>query len=590
LTNLDDARRSRAPRRVLVGVGVVVVVAVAWVVTTGLIARHDDYQVRDELATLKTYLLKGDLPHAVALERHMQHQADRAHSLTTGPAWWGAAHVPYLGTPAKTARGATQIVAGLTHEALPDAVTARSTLDPKRLRVGDSQIDLAALDRVATALGHASDEVNSQARAAGDLSGSWLGTVTHSRDQLVDELSSLQGTLADAASASKAGLHALGEDGTRRYFLGFQTDAEPRGLGGLPGSWAILETHDGRLSFTKFGSDVDLAHLHANVDLGADYHREYRRMYHVRYQPTRSYLNSDPSPHFPDAAQIWISMWEQRYHQHLDGALTTDPTTLGYLLKATGPVTLSDGMKLNAHNAEPFFEHDIYTKFIDDEGTPRKKYQERAAQAVADAVIHEPGSDLKATGHALRRAVTQRRVLAYSTDPATESLLAKSPLGGALPQTTDPFLGVTVNSVAGGKIGYYLDRSVAYHRPSCGATPVTVTVSLHNAAPTSGLVPYVAGRYALLPKSGSTILVPSLFGTTGATPDSVTVDGKPRHFKTRQEQGHPVMVGPRVLLRPHQTHAITFTMSEPAARGPLTTFEQPGVRPLEETVSMPSCA
>jgi len=34
------------------------------------------------------------------------------------------------------------------------------------------------------------------------------------------------------------------------------------------------------------------------------------------------------SPNFPYAAATWLSMWQNRFHQRLDGAIATDPTAL----------------------------------------------------------------------------------------------------------------------------------------------------------------------------------------------------------------------------------------------------------------------
>ncbi len=53
----------------------------------------------------------------------------------------------------------------------------------------------------------------------------------------------------------------LGAQGTRRYMMAFENNAEARGLGGLPGAYAILRADHGKVSFERFGTDNDFAGL-----------------------------------------------------------------------------------------------------------------------------------------------------------------------------------------------------------------------------------------------------------------------------------------------------------------------------------------
>ena len=127
----------------------------------------------------------------------------------------------------------------------------------------------------------------------------------------------------------------LGADGPRSYMVTFQNEAELRGTGGLPGAFAILHADNGKLSFERFESDSELCCVQSGLDLGHEFD--------VLWSggPPALYANSNESPHFPYAARIWTAMWQRKTGQHLDGAITLDPTTLGYLLAVTGPATLA---------------------------------------------------------------------------------------------------------------------------------------------------------------------------------------------------------------------------------------------------------
>jgi hypothetical protein len=245
---------------------------------------------------------------------------------------------------------------------------------------------------------------------------------------------------------------------------------------------------------------------------------------------------------------------------------------------------------INQANAVSFFEHDEYTKFKNNESAGRKTFQNDAAQAVADKVLNEPSHDLLNSAQAMQRATDEGRLLVYTADSSVENQLQNQPVGGVVPQTSNPFLDVVMNNVAANKIGYYLTRSVTYRRASCAAGTATVTVKIHNSAPKHGLQSYVAGTFHNDPSlAGSTILLLALYDTDGATTEKVTVDGLTRAYRTYSQRGHPVVEPSRFFISPGQTRTVVFTEHEPAATGPLVALSQPGVHPLTQTISAPAC-
>jgi hypothetical protein len=582
--NRSLRRRLRLP--LLLG-AVVVVAGVLWIVITGLLVRSDTNYLRSHLTTLKTELAAGDLPAANRLIHQMQAKAASAHARTSGPAWWLGAQLGYVGRPLAAQRSQAALVDDLAATTLPAVLRAGDALDPQQLRDGPDSIDLARVQAAQPTLDRALSATDAVSRRASALPGpTWLSSVNHDRDTLVSDITSLHRNLTDLATATRLLPAALGEHGTKRYFLAFETDAEARGLGGLPGSYAILQARHGRLSFLRFGSDDDLDQAHSHLDLG----KAFANRYDADYDPQDVFFNSDSSPNFPDAARIWMAMWEDTFHQRLDGAIATDPTALSYLLGATGPVTLSDGSAVGSGNAVEFFENSIYAVFAGDT-IERKAYLVQASRAVAAKVLAVPSSALVATATAMRHAVDERRLLVYSRDPAVEDPISAAPIGGVLPRTDRPFLDVVVNNSSGTKLDYYLQRDVSYSRASCASRDVTVTVSLHNNAPDHGLAPTVLGRGPGVrpePEVGEEGLVLSVYGTHGSDARRVSVDGKRGFFQVDSEQGHPV-TSTHLAIKSGQTLTVTFDIAEPAAVGPLLVRTQPAVRTQQTTIHAPRC-
>jgi hypothetical protein len=517
----------------------------------------------------------------------MQAKAASAHAHTSGPAWWLGAQLGYVGRPLDAERSQTALVDDLATNALPAVLRAGNALNPRLLRTGPDSIDLARVHAAAPSLDQALSATDAVMRRSSALPGpTWLSSVNDDRDTLVTDLATLHRNLSDLAAATQLLPIALGEHGTKRYFLAFETDAEARGLGGLPGSYAILQARDGHLSFTRFGSDDDLNTARSHLDLG----KAFANRYDADYTPQSVFYNSDASPNFPDAARIWMAMWQDTFHQRLDGAIATDPTALSYLLGATGPVTLSDGSAVGSGNAVEFFENSIYAVFAGD-NIERKAYLVQASQAVAAKVLAVPSSALVATATAMRMAVDQGRLLVYSRDPAVERPISTAPIGGVLPRTDRPFLDVVVNNSSGTKLDYYLQRDVAYSRTSCSSRDVTVTVTLHNNAPDHGLAPTVLGRGPGIrpePEVGEEGFVLSLYGTHGSSTRRVTLDGKRGFFEVDSEQGHPV-TSTHLAIKSGQTLTVTFDITEPPAVGPLDVRTQPAVRTQRTTIHAPRC-
>jgi hypothetical protein len=577
----SESPRRRAPLVTVVKVVVLValallVVGLVWVAVTGLLARSNVNAVRADLPKLEAELAAGNESGATDLVSSMQHKAAAAHARTGGPAWWLLARIPKVGRPLRTLRDGTEIVHGLATTALPPALRAGLALDPAKLRTGPNTIDPARLATATAPLNQAVQAAGAVQAAAQRLPGNtWLGPANTGRQALIDDIGRLHDGLSDLAEASRVLPAALGESGTKRYFVAFQTEAEARGLGGLPGDYGILVASHGQLNFARFGSDTDLTGARAHIDLG----REFNDRYRSDFDSEGTFVNSDASPHFPYVAQIWMSMWQDKFHQHLDGAIATDPTALGFLLGATGPVKLPNGQFLSATNAVSFFENGVYLKFGDN-ATARKQFQVQAANTVATTVIHQRSADLLASAKGLKRAVDQRRLLVYTADPTTQQALSTQPISGEIPVTTRPYVGVVVNDSSANKLDYYLERLVTYSRATCTTPQSTVTVQLHSAAPT-GLPPSVTGK-------GHDSLLVSLYSTAHSSVTRASLDGKVAFIDSDSERGHPVTTT-SVSMSPGQTRTLVFHVHEPAATGPLLTLKQPLVLPLHLSVRAPNC-
>jgi hypothetical protein len=569
----------------LLVVGGLVLLGGLWIVVTGLIARAELEAVRADVQHLRSEVDAADFAAAQRTTDDLAEHARRADRLTTGPAWALAAAVPIGGAPLRTIRAIASSSYALGRDGLPALIAARHKLDPATLRKPDGSIDVAAIRAAAPLLAEADHSMSNAARKLAAQPGhTWLGVVDHARGDMLAPLAGLADTVHSADIAAQVAPAMLGADAPKRYFVGFQNDAESRGTGGLPGAFGILEVSHGRLRFTRFEKDNVLNVVPTGLQFGSDYAQLYGNA-----ETTSVYRNSNMSPHFPYAAQIWAAMWEKHSGEHIDGAIAVDPTALSYLLAATGSVTLPDKSQLDATNVVALTQSTVYARFSNAEA--RTTYLLDVARSISKHLLDARGS-MTPLLEAAARAVGERRLLMWSADPAIEKLLEQTTAAGSIPVTSAPYVGLDIVNDGGNKLDYYLDRSIRWQRTGCGATrTVTVTVALTNNAPAHGLPPVVTERsdtHAYRVRPGDNRLEVSYLATHGAVMNSVTADGKPTTASSGTERGHPVFTVDLELPR-GSTRTVVFHLTEPAGSGTPLVLRQPLVRPLQVSLDDARC-
>ena len=587
-------RRATRRRALLLAVAAgwgLLLTALAWLGVTAYLVRGEAAALQRDLAQLQSQVEAGDLAAAQQTAAALQQHAQRAHQLTTGPVWAMAAALPYVGAPLETARGTTAATADLAEHGLTGLIDAAGLLQPDQLRAADGTVSVERIAAAGPAIAQAHlAAVRALAAIEALPHRTWLTRADDARAMVQTKLSTLTTTLASADRAARIAPTLLGATTPQRIFLGFQNDAEARGTGGLPGAFAILVVDHGRFDFTHFESDDYLRGTPADPNgldesvFGRDFALAYRAL-----GATTVYQNTNLSAHFPYAAQLWAAMWQAKSGERVDAAIAVDPTALSYLLRAAGPTQLPDGTPLRADDIVQLTQSTAYARFGDDQDA-RKQFLTDIARAASEHLL-DPGIDAAALLRQAARAGGERRLLIWSADQAVQQELAATAFAGAVPVTADPYAGFTVNNAGGNKLDYYLDRSMTWSADGCGPTRrVTVSLTLTNSAPTSGLSDYVAGRldrppYPVGPVDNIELV--SYYATAGSQLVSATLDGQPLDgVVSLQELGHPMYrVG--VELPAGQSRTITLTLEEPTTGAEVTILRQPLVRALAVDVAEP---
>ena len=567
------------------------IVFAGWLGYGAMQAKSSLEQSRDYAQQAKDALLGGKADDGTRFAENAEFFARQARSSTHSLPWNIAAAVPWLGSPFKSGQQISDVVVGLTADVLKPAAKAGVGISPDTL-FADGRVNLQLLREKEPALAALSaDATRLDAQAAAITKPAFISALGDARTQLQDQTSDIAGLFRNTALAARLAPSMMGADGPRTYLMGFQTPAEARGTGGLLGGFGVLRFDNGKPTVDALGTNTELDQASAEIDLGPEFNEQYGYT-----NPYTDFRNSNLSAHFPYAAQIWKSMWEQKSGVKADGVIALDPIALGYLLGATGPITMPDGEIVDENNVVQLTMSTAYLRFpeVADRGA-RKQYLQSIAKQVAEKLtgkIQSPRAVLDAIG----RAASERRIAVWSAVPADQEILEETPLAYAIPEDAAPYAQLVVNNLAGNKMDYYLKREIEYAADGCDGDirNSTVTVRLTNTSSGVDIPEYVGGSLGLnanfpidlLP--GSMLTSVRLVATQGAELKGVTSGGKAVSAVVHTERGHPTFEV-QVVIPPGQSGELVFRLTEPTAPGAPRVPVQPLIDIVTPRVSVPAC-
>ena len=566
------------------------VVFIGWLGYGAMHAKSDLEQSRTNAQQAKDALLGGKADDATRYAENAEFYARQARASTHSLPWNIAAVVPWLGSPFKAGQQISDVVVGLTTDVLKPAAKAGVGISPDTL-FADGRVNVQLLrDKEPTLTALSADATQLNAQASEITEPAYISALRDARKQLQDQTSDIAGLFSNTSVAARLVPSMMGADGPRTYIMGFQTNAEARGTGGLLGGFGILRFDNGKPTVDTLAPNTELAGASAAIDLGPEFNTQYGFT-----NPYTDFRNSNLSSHFPYTAQIWKSMWERESGTTADGVIAIDPVALSYLLGALGPITMPDGEIVNEDNVVELTESTAYIRFPNDQPA-RKQYLQNIANEVVKKLTGKLDSPRKLLD-SLGRAASERRIAVWSASPSDQKILEETPLAYAIPDDPAPYAAVVINNLGGNKMDYYLKREIDYSADGCDGDTrnSTVTIRLTNTATDKPLPEYVGGVLGLV--NGLPLKVPPgtmvtsvrLIATEGAELVAVTSGGKSVPAVVHKERGHPSFEV-QVVIPPGQSGDLVFRLTEPTAPGAPRVPVQPLIDAVTPRISVPTCS
>ncbi|MCU1546960.1 MAG: hypothetical protein JWP30_2060, partial [Homoserinimonas sp.] len=393
-----------------------VLIAIAWVGIRGLIAKGDLEAAVPLASEIQDEVVAGDGDAAGETAQLLDSHASSAANLTSDPVWRAFETLPLLGPNLTAVRELAAVVGAVSRDAIVPLVHTAGVIEMGDFKPAGGAIDLRPLLEAqpqVEAAQHALASAQEQVDAI---------DTTRTLTQVQDAAARLASSISEAAASVTAVDRAvqlipamLGAEEPRNYVLLFANPAELRATGGNPGAVALVHTANGRIDLAQQASTSDFPHYTAPV---LDLPVETRGLYG---DITGQYMqNVNLTPQFPLSAQLAREMWRLEFGVEADGVISIDPVALGYLLEATGPITLPTGDLLASDNAVQLLLVDVYARY--DDPADLDAFFAAAAASVFSAVA-SGNSEPAALITALATAGEERRVLIWSARDDEQTVL-----------------------------------------------------------------------------------------------------------------------------------------------------------------------
>jgi hypothetical protein len=394
---------------------------------------------------------------------------------------------------------------------------------------------------------------------------------------------------ADDAAKLLPGM--IGADGKeRKYLLLIMNNAEVRSLSGMPGSFAVINAQNGKLTMGRQGGILDIYPLKKPAP-GAKLTKDEKLL--VQSSVTRDIRNTAIHPDFPRVAELSSAIAGQRWKEKFDGVIGVDPVTLAYMLDGLGPVNVGDGVTLTSRNAVAEMLNGVYLKYPTDV-LKHDAIFENAARRIFDATVAGSGNSVSVI-RALVRGVSERRLMLWSRHDDEQKRIRTTGIANLFQSSGRPQVGVYVNDAASAKMSYYLSMGTTVRSEQCfdgfSQELRTTTTLVSNAPANAGRLPLsiVGPPRIRRGTAGNIQLGVMIAGPKGGTIESMTVDGQPAPIGAAQYQGRPVAKVARELPPGRSSVILTTMRTAATSPGDPELHTTPGVRPNVDAAGVSAC-
>jgi hypothetical protein len=581
-------RPARLGLLVALGVGILGAIWCGW---TAYRVYSDLDEAKDQATILEASISRGDIDGARQANERFQDLTESAGDRTDGIAWKIIEATPIVGDDAEGLGTISDVMSDLAQDGIAPILDSASQLNAGSFAPGRHQFPL---DRIAGLVRPAAESSTVFTSAAARLhaidSDGFSGPLQRQLDVLRDQVDTVSTTLQDAVRATKLMPRLLGGDGPKNYLLVFQNNAEVRATGGLPGVMSLIHAENGRVDITRQGSAGAMGELPKPV---LPLTGEERSLYGP--QLGTYFLDSNFTPDFPRAADLWRARWKLETGGDIDGVFVVDPVAVSYLLGPDGVLQV-DGRSLTEQTLVTEVEHLAYLRY--DNQFDQDDFFNAVARAAFDSFANGGGSPLSLV-QGLMRGVDEGRIRMHSFHADDQAIIDGTAIAGELVETTthSPQVGVYLNDGTGAKMSFFLDHEVSVTSAGCddGRQRLVARLRITSDTPADvrSLPDMVTGfkndGFADSVRKGDQVVVANIYAPVDGAIQNIAFDGAALDDPAIDHYGDREVIALGIPLEPDQTRIITWSMvTGPDQTGPTDVSVTPGPRSEDESSVAPS--
>jgi hypothetical protein len=497
-----------------------------WQAVTAVLALND---AKAAALKLTNAIAAGDAPRAETELKTFDDATTRAHHRTDGPLWWAGSRVPILGRNIDAVSTIAAQSDAIADDAMPGIVAVADRVQADTFRPRNGRVDLEAVEDLLPVLA-TTDRVMARAdKEIGRIQTDRLMGVL--QVPVAEFAEQTKGAATAAAAAHDAGrllpTMLAGTGPTRHYLLMILNNAEVRSIGGMPGSFAVLEARRGK---------VEMREQSSNAGLERDLRLSIKPELRAGFSRNAGYDLRDTAiiPDFPRVAELSARLAESYWDTEFDGVAAVDPVALGYVLSAVGALDIGDGITINQANAAQTLLNGIYLKYpiLETQGKFQDAAFEQAARLIFDSLTAGRGNSVQAL-RSLVRGVQEDRILLWSAHESEQKRIQATGISGSLTdrsQPQRPQVGLFLNDMSQAKLDYYLHSETRLEATKCydgDVQDLVMTTTLTSNVPQGSPLPTSIVGYGKRIPIGIAGLSVRVFAPPGGEIRSIKVDGKP---------------------------------------------------------------
>jgi hypothetical protein len=489
------AKRSRRP--VLLVAGVVVAIAIVFLVVAGLSAYRSLSSARTLLdeahSTITTSIANEDTfetpaGRASALTALSRVSADASQADQELHSSFGLSALGVLPFLHTQRQGLLELVNNLDASATTGS-TLLHQVDSLASASSGTDFDISQLRQLQTAVAVAHQQFAAFDRPSPGLWGP-LGTAQRDFDREDAKITHL---LSDGNRVISYALPFLGADGPRTYLIAAENNAEMRDEGSVL-SYSLMHTLNGALTETTGGTvgTIDLPGLAPGVTVPTGTQAVFGALY-----PPGNWQSVNATADFSFSGRDMQGMFSAATRTNVDGVIGIDVVGLQELLALTGPVTVPGIPEpVSAQNASDVLLNQLYAGLPPESSqVPRREDLAEVASA-AFQQLNAGKVDVVALARTFATLVAGRHLQLWDENPQYERTITAMGASGDIDtvQPTRTFH-VAVENVTKTKLDYFVNVAISdtVSISPNGSAVVDTSVQLTNHAPAGQAPSYQLG-------------------------------------------------------------------------------------------------